>query len=267
MPEPIPEAIQPLLNDYLAAIDRDLPDLLIGFYLYGSIALGAFNPSSSDIDAIAVVSCRCGTVEIERLSQLHAAIQDQYPRPYLEVIYLQLSDLGKSADQIEPFPYAHEGGFEASGHFEINDVTWWELKNRGITLRGTPAADLDFAVNWDRLIADMRVNLNTYWRSFTEPPRVLWLGSDFGILWAVTGVLRQYYSFAEGGIISKDGAALYALDHLPDQWHRLIQEALNIRSERGESLYPSAEERAQDAISFLHFIIDVCNQQSGQTLS
>ncbi|HVU10945.1 MAG TPA: aminoglycoside adenylyltransferase domain-containing protein [Phototrophicaceae bacterium] len=258
----IPEAIRPLLDSYLAAVDHELPGLLIGFYLHGSIALGAFKAASSDIDALAVVSGRCGTYELDRLTQIHAIINRDYPRPYLEVIYLQPSDLGRAAAQIEPFPYAHDGRFTASGHFEINDVTWWVLKNRGITLRGTPAADLNFTVDWDTLITHMRVNLNTYWRSYTtSPARIALLFSDYGIQWAVTGVLRQYYSFHEGSITSKDGAALYALDHVPQQWHRLIQEALNIRSGKRGSLYRSPLLRALDAYRFLSFIIAACNRR------
>ncbi len=256
----IPDSIQPLLDSYLAAVDRELPGLLIGCYLHGSIALGAFKPDSSDIDSIAVMSRRCSTYEKERLTQIHAAMNQNYTRPFLEVIYLQPGDLGRDVEQIEPFPYAHDGAFTPSGHFEINDVTWWVLKNRGITLRGTPAADLNFTVDWDKLIANMRVNLNTYWRSYTTTPRrMIWLISDYGIQWAVTGVLRQYYSFREGSITSKDGAALYALDHVPERWHRLVQEALNIRSQTHQMLYGSSVTRALDAVRFLKYIIRSCD--------
>jgi hypothetical protein len=241
-------------------MEQQLPGLLVGFYLHGSLALGAFNECSSDIDAVAVISRRCTTSDIDALKALHQTIQTKYPRPFLEVITLQASDLGKEEDQIEPFPYAHDGDLEPSGHFEINSITWWILKNRGITRLGTPATDLNFTVDWDVLIANMRVNLNTYWRSYTNNPRyIAALFSDYGIQWAVTGVLRQYYSFRESGITSKDGAGLYALDHVPERWHRLIQEALNIRSETRPSLYRSPIVRGRDAFNFLKFIIRESN--------
>ncbi len=262
MPSQIPASIAPLLDTYMGAMERELPGLLIGFYLHGSIALGAFNERSSDIDALAVVRRRCTTSDIDALKAIHQAIQKRYPRPFFEVIYLQASDLGKEENQIEPFPYAHEGGFDPSGHFEINSITWWLLKNRGITLRGTPAADLNFTVDWDRLIANMRINLNRYWARYTHNPRyIAMLFSDYGIQWAVTGVLRQYYSFREGGITSKDGAGVYALDHVPEKWHRLIHEALNIRSGTHQALYRTPISRALDAFRFLSYIIESCNHR------
>ncbi|MBI1257111.1 MAG: DUF4111 domain-containing protein [Chloroflexi bacterium] len=260
MPSPIPPAIAPLLDTYLTAIEQKLPGLLTGFYVYGSIALGAFNERSSDIDAVAVVSRRCTPSDIEDLRAIHQAIQQQYPRPFLEVIYLQEGDFGKEANQIEPFPYAHDGGFEASGHFEINEVTWWLLKNKGITLKGTRAADLNYTVDWDDLIAKMHINLNDYWARYTRNPRyIAVLFSDYGVQWAVTGVLRQYYSFREGDITSKDGAALYALDHVAERWHKLIREALNIRSDTPPSLYRSPIVRGIEAINFVNAIIQESN--------
>ena len=265
MNQNIPQVIAPLLDAYMTAMERELPGLLTGFYLHGSIALGAFNPRSSDIDALAVISRRCTPSEIETLAKIHQAIQQQYPRPFLEVIYLQASDLGKVEAQMEPFPYTHDGIFYANGHFEINGVTWWLLKNKGITLKGTPAADLNYTVDWDDLIAKMRINLNSYWRSYTRNPRrVVWLFSDYGVQWAVTGVLRQYYSFREGSITSKDGAARYALDHVPERWHKLIHEALNIRRETQPSLYRSPIVRGIDAFNFLKYIIRESNQLNAQ---
>lgn len=103
------------------------------------------------------------------------------------------------------------------------------------------------------LIRKMLQNLNTYWASFTrQPGRMVWLWCDYGIQWAVLGVLRQFYTFREGDITSKSGAGEYALKQLPERWHRLIQEALNIRHETPGSLY-----------RFLQFIIRTCNASCG----
>ena len=265
MQRDIPQGIAPLLEAYSTAIEQQLPGLTAGLYLHGSIALGAFNERSSDIDAIAVISRCCTASDVEVLKNIHQAIQKHYPRPFLEVIYLQASDLGQPKDKIEPHPYAHDGDFYPSGHFELNSITWWLLKNRGITLLGTPATELAFSVDWDRLIANMRINLNSYWRSYTRnPQRIAMLLSDFGVQWAVLGVLRQYYSFMEHGITSKDGAGLYALEHVPERWHRLIREALNIRSRTRQSLYGSPIVRAFDIYRFLKYIIRESNKLTPQ---
>ena len=50
----VPVAIQPLINAYLHALEP-LRTHFYGMYIYGSIALGAFEELASDIDIIALV--------------------------------------------------------------------------------------------------------------------------------------------------------------------------------------------------------------------
>jgi hypothetical protein len=260
----IPEAVRWVMDDYRAFMDADLPGFLTGLYIQGSIALGAFNPGQSDIDFIAVISRRATPDDIARLTALHQKLATLYPTMPLEGSYVQHADLGKLNDAIEPCPYIHDCKFEAGGHFDINRVTWWILKNRGITLLGTDAHDLDFQVDWDGLSADTLQNLNDYWARYTDDPtRIIWLLSDYGIQWTVLGVLRQYYTFKERSIISKIGAGDYAVQHLPVQWGRLIQEAINIRRGNETSLYRLGILRAIEAYQFLRWIIRECNTMFG----
>jgi aminoglycoside adenylyltransferase-like protein len=70
-----------------------------------------------------------------------------------------------------------------------------------------------------------------------HPRRIAWLLDDYGIQWTVLGVLRQFYTFRERAIVSKMAAGEYALAHIPEQWHPLIQEAINIRMGTKGSLY------------------------------
>jgi hypothetical protein len=85
--------------------------------------------------------------------------------------------------------------------------------------------------------------------------------TDYGIQWTVIGVLRVWYSFREQDITSKTGAGGYALTHLPSQWHPLIQEAINLRDHPGHKLYTSRLRRARDAVQFLHYLIQLCNDR------
>ena len=252
------------MDDYSVFMQDDLPRFLTGLYIQGSIALGAFNPGQSDIDFIAVVSRRAEQDDIARLTVVHQKLATLYPTLPLEGSYLQPSDLGKLEDSIEPYPYIHDGVLNPSGYHDINRVTWWLLKNRGITLLGTDSHDLDYEVDWEALSADTLHNLNSYWARYSDDPRrMVWLLSDYGIQWTVLGVLRQYYTFKERSIISKIGAGDYALQHLPAEWQRLIQEAINIRRQGYDSLYPLGVLRALDAYRFLKWIIRECNAQFG----
>ena len=132
----------------------------------------------------------------------------------------------------------------------------------GISIVGTASGTLPFTVNWDLLITELRENLNTYWRSWTRhPKRLVVLYSDWGIQWAVLGVLRQFFTFREKSITTKVKAGEYALDCLPRRWHPLIQEAINIRQGQKGSLYRFRFGRMVQTVRFLNYVIDRCNGQ------
>jgi hypothetical protein len=260
----LPSPIQPLLDDYLRQLDQELPGFVTGFYLHGSIALGAFNIHHSDIDFIAFISRQPLAGDLASLRTIHQIITTNHPRWMLEGSYLQWDDLGKLEDAIAPTPFYHDSKFEEAGKFDVNSVTWWVLKHRGIALLGPECHTLPLGVDWDLLVTRMWENLNRYWMSFTcDPKRIAWLFTNFGIEWVVLGVLRQYYTFMEQEITSKTGAGEYALAHLPEEWHRLIREAIRIREQaktsHDQSLYKSRGARALEAYIFLKYIINSCN--------
>jgi hypothetical protein len=245
----------------LRLIESKLPGFLSGLYLHGSIALGAFNVHLSDIDFIAFTSRRCTATDLAVLRAIHQTVATNYPRWALEGSYLQWADLGQLEESISPAPVYHDGKLVEAAKFDVNAVTWWVLKQRGVTLLGPPAGALDFEVDWPLLIARMKRNLNSYWLSYTrKPERIAWLFTDYGIQWTVLGVLRQYYTFVEQDITSKVGAGEYALAHLPAQWHRLIREALRIREQTQPSLYRCKAVRALAAYDFLSYLIRLSNQ-------
>ena len=165
-------------------------------------------------------------------------------------------DLGKASDVLAPHPHFHDGAFQPAARGGINWVTWWELKHYGIPVLGPGPRNLPFTVDWDLLLAEMRDNLNSYWRSWTKRPgRILLLYSNWGIQWAVLGILRQFYSFRENSITTKVRSGEYALGCLPAQWHPLIQEAIGIRQGNKQSSYRFRFVRMLLADHFLKYII------------
>jgi hypothetical protein len=255
----IPESAQQVLSEYIALAHAALPGLLTGVYLQGSLALHAFNPGLSDIDFISITSRRCTDADITSLRVLHKMLTLRYPRPQLEGCYLLAQDVGRFEDAMPPHPYIHDGIFQASGYHDINAVTWWILKHRGIAVYGPPPDQFNIELDWQALLTNMHHNLNTYWASFTtNPRRIAWLLEDYGVQWAVLGVLRQLYTFREHSITSKAGAGMYGLVHTPPQWHRIIQEALNIRAANATSSYRFRLMRAITARAFLQLIIAAC---------
>lgn len=256
----IPEPVQPLLECYISAMEQQLPGLLRGFYIVGSIALNGFNERFSDIDFVAIVAHKASEADLESIASIHKATEKEFPKWGMSGVYLQFDDLGKSADETQAHPHFHDGKFHKEAYSGINPVTWWELKNHGIAIRGEEPLELPFSVDWNALIGWMRENLNAYWRGWTvRLDRRIVLLSDWGIQWAVLGVLRQYYTLRENSITTKHGAAEYALASLPQEWHSLIQEAIDIRADGKRRHYRSRLLRMMEAHSFLKYIIQVCN--------
>jgi hypothetical protein len=258
----IPASIQPVIDDYIRLITATLPDFLTGFYLHGSLALGAFNLHFSDIDFVAIASRRCTPSDVSQLRVIHETLAQRYPQWPLEGSYLQWDDLGQSEATILPYPHIHDGILHPSGYHDINPVTWWVLKHRGLAILGPAPEQLNFEVDWDDLIARMHHNMNSYWTRFTNNPRrMAWLLSDYGVQWAVLGVLRQFDTFCEHDITSKTAAGIYAYRNTPREWHQLIQEALNIRAGTHASSYRFRIVRAVAARAFLRYIIEVSNAE------
>jgi Domain of unknown function (DUF4111) len=170
--------------------------------------------------------------------------------------------LGRLPDTIAPSPYVADGIFHPQGYRDVNLVTWWLLKHHGIALFGKSPQQLTFTVSWDELVSRMHDNLHSYWRSWIHSPtRLPQLLADYGIQWAVLGVLRLWYAFREGDIVSKTDAGRYALARLPERWHPLIQEAINLRETPDRKFYTSRICRASDAVQFLRYIIRLCDRQ------
>jgi len=259
MNQRIPEPIRPILENYVQLVDHRLANLINAFYIGGSLALDGFNERFSDIDFVAVLHRKATPGEIEKLQDIHKTIEKDFPRWKLEGDYFQGNDLGCS-DNIEPYPYYHDGKVHPEGHFEVNLITWWILKNHGIAIMGTEPQNLNFTVDWNLLVGRMKENLNSYWvRWANRIDRRLVMVSDWGIQWAVLGVLRQYYTFNENSMTTKVKAAEYALTSLSPQWHPLIQEAIDIREGKRRTAYRSRILRMMDAVKFLKYVIQTCN--------
>ncbi len=250
---------------YLSRMQERLPGLLEAFYLHGSLALEAYNPRFSDLDFIAITSHRLSEHEFELLAQVHREIKAKFPRPEWDGCYLGWQDLGRVGPAGAPFPAYFDGKLRYTRGHALNRVTWWLLKQHGVTVIGRPAQELELQVDWAELICNMHANLNSYWRRWASAPvRFAVLLTNWGIQWAVLGVARQFYSFREYGIVSKEAAGEHALANTPQAYERILREALSIRMAQGQDYYHNIFVRAVDARRFLKYSIGVCNENMEQ---
>lgn len=198
-------------------------------------------------------------------------LQKKYKKPELDGVYIQWSDMGKlytnSSDFNHKYQYYNDEKLSYGNYFNFNPVTWWVLKNNGINILGPDLKDLEFDIQPQQLFSYVLKNMNTYWANtiktletsmndiITMPTENI----DSEIEWTVLGLLRQFFTLKEYDIVSKLDAGEYGLTQLPDEWHNIIEEAMNIRKGIKANIFSSDLERVDTTIRFSKYLIRYCN--------
>jgi predicted nucleotidyltransferase len=236
-----PESIQHLLVEFVQTFRQILGEKLVGVYLHGSLAMGCFNPLSSDVDLLVVVS---HPLQDETKHEIGRALLNlsamnpgngiemsvltlqclqnfQHPAPY----ELHFSD-GNKADYAEGRVHFTHEMFDPdlAAHMVIT-------RARGICLYGKridrlfPAIPAEYYL--DSIISD------TNW-SYANIMR----GPESGEGWVPAyGVLNfcRVLAFTEQGLItSKLEGGRWAVDHLPQVYAPVIQAALQEYTTSGQ---------------------------------
>lgn len=253
MASPIPTLIQPLLDAYLHALEP-LRAHFYGIYIYGSIALGAFEERESDVDIVALTEGEWTAQELGQLTSIHRRLGKEHPLgKRLEPMYVPLRDRGKYNAQIPPYPYASHGKLYPAGHFDLNAVTWWTIQHKGIRLFGPEISALSLEVAWEDVLDAMRYNLNTYWAGKAQKSRLFLF--DVWVMTAVATLCRILTAIEEGEIIAKSAALTRWRDRLPSCWYALIDEAWRIRhASKTPSLYGSRIKRQRETLAFIEYV-------------
>jgi len=262
--------VQDLVNAYLGAVDSELPGLVEGLYLVGSVALDDFQPGVSDVDFVAVTATAPDAGGIAGLIRVHAQLRQQVPWPSFDGTYVTWQELAHDPRLAAPGPHAQGDRLTARGRSLRHPVTWHEIAQHGLALRGPARESVAIWTDRDRLRAWTLDNLDGYWRRWLErsarlfsKPGLTSLGSG-SAEWGVLGVSRLHYTLATGEITSKRGAGLYAREAFPARWHQIVDECLRIRCDaNGRSLYRSRRARRDDALAFMAMVIDDAHNLNG----
>ncbi len=255
----LPPTVQSVVDTFLQAVDAEEPGLVEGLYLVGSVALDDFRPHRSDIDFVAVTGSRPGAASLVVLERIHSRLQKQWRRPFFDGIYVTWNDLATDPSLLDACPYSHEGRLHPRGQGDL--ITWHTLAEHGVRCRGPAAAHLTIWCDQQALAAWTNTNLDTYWqRRVLDRGERLLHGltglTAWACEWCVLGVSRLHYTLSTGAITSKEGAGVYARAMFPEQWHRVIDEALRIRrGASGRSLYRSPLARRRDVRAFTQMVI------------
>ncbi|MGO4599082.1 hypothetical protein [Terrabacter sp. 2RAF25] len=226
----LPDAGLSVTDAHAELLDARLPGLLEGLYLHGSIGFGGEFHRGSDVDFVAVTSRRPSDPDCEVLRKVHADIDKQWPQPAYDGFYVVADDLAGSPDEVPDGPGVLHGWFDVGTHADVSHITWRELRDHGVTLRGKDLRDMKVWSDDEALLRATRDNLDTYWRAQLEAmehhPREASLPQ--AAEWGALGVPRLVHLLVTGAPTSKSGAARWALDTYPAH-RQIVEEALRVR--------------------------------------
>lgn len=260
----IPKDVEIILNEYFKVFNNNLPNLIDSFYLTGSIVLDDYHEGKSDIDFVGVINRDITSKDLVTLKKIHKEISSKYHKTALDGSYVTLQQIGKLDQDIGPVIYFDGKKIRydcRSGNAGI--VTWFMLKNYGITLIGDIPDNYLSNINVNDLISYVKLNANSYWVNWVEKASMnfsiksMVTLSPQGVEWGVLGISRLYYTMHEGDVASKYQAGEYALKKVPTSFERIIKEALRIRKgEDGKSYYRSPFRRRKDMLLFMRYMIN-----------
>ncbi len=254
----LPDVVLAVSDAHVRLLDEWLPELLDGLYLHGSLGFGGEFHGGSDVDFVAVTRRRPTEDDCEVLRRVHAELDKQWPQPAYDGFYCVAEDLAGSPDVVPDVPGVLHGWFDVGAHADVTHITWRELRDHAVTLRGKDVRELSVWSDDEALRRATRQNLDTYWRAQLEAmehhPREASLPQ--AAEWGALGVPRLVHLLATGAPTSKSGAGRWALEAYPA--HReIVEEALRVRERPDDPSTYAAEpdRRRRDLVALMREVI------------
>lgn len=266
----LPTPANKIVADFVGEISSIEPKFVDGVYLTGSLAMNDFYFNKSDIDFIVLCKTLPDNKTFTQLKHIHKTIAKRFSKPDLSGSYLTSDSLlTNQPEDIKTLSF-HEGIMRYRT-FEMAPVSLSELKSNAITILGQKAETLQIEIKKDNLNMFLYNNINSYWTKWLDQHssyfkrKLLLLWFPRFTEWSVLGVARQLCTLQTGKIVSKTEAGLYCLKQLPDQFHSIIIEALEIRKDnrtfplvKSYAIKPSFR-RLTQTIECVNYIISIFN--------
>lgn len=230
-----PPEVAALIEELLAGIRDALGDSFVGAYLCGSLALGAFDPDTSDVDILIVTEKPLSDAEFGAVRALHKGISpddNQYRVPY-DVTYIDRSTVRRFDSDQRHVKVGHGEPLHRGDHRPNWVLERWMVRERGVTLLGPNPKLLIDPVSSHEIceaaIGELRRRLQ-HWLDGTWPRRELLHRSAQGF--EIETACRALHTHETGELSSKDQATAWALERLPAKWRPLIAWSRQHRKDR-----------------------------------
>ncbi len=221
-----PAEVASLIEALLDGVREAVGENFVGFYLCGSLALGGFDPETSDVDVLVVTGRPVADAEFATLKALHErlpAVGNDFSLDY-DVYYIDGGTLRRFAEGQRHVKVGHGEPFG----WRQNRPNWvlerWTVRERGVTVAGPDPKTLIDPVSPDDLRSAAGAELRARLRHWTDGswPREE-LAHPGAQAFEVETVCRALFTVEIGEVSSKGTAVEWALTSLPGRWGDLIE--------------------------------------------
>ena len=248
-----------VLQQFVEQILSILGDNVVGIYLQGSHAVGDAD-EDSDCDVMVVIRKPLADADIPVLNGMHQSLFDEiegYWSEHLEGSYFPADLLQKWTPNQPLLHYFGNGStkIELSDH-DNTQIMRWSMREYGITLFGTPVADLIDEVSPDALKAEVREVMDEWGRELLADPRCF--DGRWCQAFVVVSYCRMLHTLAAGRVHSKPAGVAWATANLDPQWHTFINRAQANRKDQFLRIHDKAlPEDAARTPEFLRYTLGV----------
>jgi len=248
-PTPYPD-VNAFLHQFLSRVRAALGQDFVGLYLYGSLSLGDFDPTSSDIDAVVATVAPLRSGVVEGLRRLHTRMQasDGGWARRLDVSYMPLAALRRYDPATARHPFSSTvSPFDVIEHGRDWVINLSIIRETGVVVAGPPPRTLIDSITPDDLRVAIRHILSTSWVQHVDGPD--WMRPRKYQAFTVLTMCRVWYVLERGIVVSKPRAATWAQEALDPHWKPLIRWAILHRDD------PQPGDM-KEVLRFLRYTID-----------
>jgi predicted nucleotidyltransferase len=223
----LPLDVSTLLDAFVAGVREALADNLLGVYLRGSLAIGDFDPETSDVDVLAVTRRRVSDGEFEALREMHDRLR-ALPNRYaagLEVAYINAAAAKKfKTGQRHPNITSHDPfRWERLESNYVLDL--WMAGEQSCALYGFDPRAVFGPITADELRAAAFQRLREWarWAAAVPDEDAEWLNERGHQAYVVETICRALLTAESGGVPTKRRAVEWACRTLPEEWRGLVE--------------------------------------------
>jgi hypothetical protein len=248
-----PTEVSALLYALLSGVRNALSDNLLGFYLRGSLALGGFDPETSDVDMLVVTERPVSDAEFGALARLHRRVSPdgneyglRYDVSYIDRISIRRFEPGQR------HPSSGTGlPFERWDHRPNWVLELWTVRERGVVIDGPEPKTLIDPISATAIreaVRDELLERLAHWSDGSWPAEEM--AHRGAQVFEIETVCRALQTIATAELTTKAQAVAWALDTLGGPWRPLVKWS---RGHRGDDT--KDETKVPEVMSFLRWAV------------